>query len=373
MQHLEEGAIHAWLDGALSPDEAARAEAHVAECSRCASAVAEARGFIAASSRILTALDNAPRGVIPAVVPKKRADPLVWRLAATILVVAAGTLVVVRNYGSNERITSTSIDTATISRARTAVTDQPPAVMAPAVTTSPSRTAKAAPRGASPSPLSRKSLAPSARADIRTRENGALAGGIAARTSQNDSVTAFSGTPALTPETSSAGVAGALAMDAASEVKPLKIVATTRRIGEKITLYKVASGDTVTLTESIPMHLSEVVVTSAATSPMTAQATGKSAAAPSKERANTPAANAEPARATAPDSQRVAGASPSAVRALAAAQTPQTGIANAVHTITWTDSGTGSTLTLAGRMPEARLQEIRIIIERERAAARKNP
>lgn len=60
MQHLDEGTIHAWLDGALRPDEAARAEAHVASCSACADATAEARGLIAASSRILTALDNVP-------------------------------------------------------------------------------------------------------------------------------------------------------------------------------------------------------------------------------------------------------------------------------------------------------------------------
>src|SRR5687767_3685448 len=60
MQHLDEGTIHAWLDGELSADEAARAEAHVATCATCADAVAEARGFIAASSRILTALDNVP-------------------------------------------------------------------------------------------------------------------------------------------------------------------------------------------------------------------------------------------------------------------------------------------------------------------------
>ena len=66
MQHLDEGTIHSWLDGALSSEEAARAEAHVAECPQCAAAVAEARGFIAASSRILTALDHVPRGVVPA-------------------------------------------------------------------------------------------------------------------------------------------------------------------------------------------------------------------------------------------------------------------------------------------------------------------
>src|SRR6476620_7117002 len=101
MQHLDEGTIHAWLDGALSPDEAARVEAHVSECPQCAAAVAEARGFIAASSRILTALDNAPRGVIPAAAPARRIDPMVWRIAATVLVVATGTFVVL-NSGSSE-------------------------------------------------------------------------------------------------------------------------------------------------------------------------------------------------------------------------------------------------------------------------------
>jgi anti-sigma factor RsiW len=59
MQHPDEGTIHSWLDGALSADETARVEAHVKDCPECAAAVAEARGFIAASSRILTALDNA--------------------------------------------------------------------------------------------------------------------------------------------------------------------------------------------------------------------------------------------------------------------------------------------------------------------------
>ena len=50
IQHLDEGTIHSWLDGALSADEAARVEAHVKECAQCQAAVAEARGFIAASS-----------------------------------------------------------------------------------------------------------------------------------------------------------------------------------------------------------------------------------------------------------------------------------------------------------------------------------
>lgn len=65
MQHPDEGTIHAWLDGQLPRDEALEVEAHVAECRECADAVAEARGLIAASSRILTALDSIPREVVP--------------------------------------------------------------------------------------------------------------------------------------------------------------------------------------------------------------------------------------------------------------------------------------------------------------------
>jgi hypothetical protein len=65
MSHLDEGTIHAWLDGALPADEASRVEAHARECAQCAAMVAEARGFIAGASRIVSALDVVPGNVIP--------------------------------------------------------------------------------------------------------------------------------------------------------------------------------------------------------------------------------------------------------------------------------------------------------------------
>lgn len=65
MPHPDEGTIHAWLDGALSPAEARAFEEHVAGCAQCEAAVAGARGLLAASSRILSALDNVPAGVVP--------------------------------------------------------------------------------------------------------------------------------------------------------------------------------------------------------------------------------------------------------------------------------------------------------------------
>lgn len=56
--HLDEGTVHAWLDGELSAPVSAAVVRHVDECQECAALVAEARGLMAASSRILSALDD---------------------------------------------------------------------------------------------------------------------------------------------------------------------------------------------------------------------------------------------------------------------------------------------------------------------------
>lgn len=69
MKHPDEGMVHAWLDGALDDADAHELEAHVAECAECAPRVAEARGLIAASSRIVSQLDGVPARVVPMVVP----------------------------------------------------------------------------------------------------------------------------------------------------------------------------------------------------------------------------------------------------------------------------------------------------------------
>ncbi|HEY4304205.1 MAG TPA: zf-HC2 domain-containing protein [Gemmatimonadaceae bacterium] len=66
MSHLDEGTIHAWLDDALPADEAARVEAHARECAACAAMVAEARGFIAGASRLVSSLDVVRGNAIPA-------------------------------------------------------------------------------------------------------------------------------------------------------------------------------------------------------------------------------------------------------------------------------------------------------------------
>lgn len=65
MPRPDEGLIHAWLDGELDAAEAARVEKLVAEDAEWGAAAAEARGLVAASSRILGALDVVAGDVIP--------------------------------------------------------------------------------------------------------------------------------------------------------------------------------------------------------------------------------------------------------------------------------------------------------------------
>jgi hypothetical protein len=417
MQHLDEGTIHSWLDGALSADEAARVEAHVKECPQCAAAVAEARGFIAASSRILTALDNAPRGVIPVAASKKRVDPIVWRVAATLLVVAAGTLVVFRNGGREARIATTSADTsqnaftATSQNASTAVAPTAPAgdettrmsaeptplVRKPGNTgrgtttgslqpsAGPTEKSAAKVGAANALPPTSQALsalaprvvdqaevrAPASQPSLPARENQKVAAPVGGAVAGNISTSSgYAGRAAPTPQTlSPIRLRGATALDAAGEQFPLKVVGHPRKLGMMVTLYEVAPGDTVTFTEPVSLQLDAVVVTSVGIAePRARQSAGTASAAPAKR--------ADAAAVSAPDSQ-----SPTAVAgALAGARSdlvPATRVevVNGVTTINWVDAATGNMLKLSGRMPEERLQRIKIRIEQERAAeaAKKKP
>jgi hypothetical protein len=97
MPHPDEGLIHAWLDGELDAADAARVEALVASDPEWAAAAAEARGLLAASSRIVGSLDRVPANVIPKPVAAPRQVFLGrrWLLrAAAILVLIGGSAVV---------------------------------------------------------------------------------------------------------------------------------------------------------------------------------------------------------------------------------------------------------------------------------------
>ena len=343
MQHLDEGTIHSWLDGALSADEAARVESHVAECPQCAAAVAEARGFIAASSRILTALDHVPRGVVPAAAPVKWYNRAAWRAAAAVLVVAVGSLVVVTKDERNK-------------------------VAAPAASPRPTASKLQAPPTAMPvgqRAATASSITPTAEADFSGKQVGSVAQrnavtGKQARVENLDA--AIGANAAAAPQVGGAVTAtvqsalsgrvqGVVVTDsAAPEPALLKEVGHPRLIGAKVTLYEIAPGDTVTFTELSNVQLESVVTTGLSrTEPQARRSVEKSAA-----------------TATAP--AQVAAPSPP-VPSL------QVNVVNGLTTISWLEVTTGNVLKLSGRMSVERLKEIKLRIERERAAeaAKKKP
>ena len=374
MQHLDEGTIHSWLDGALSTDEAARAEAHVAECAHCQAAIAEARGFIAASSRILTALDNAPRGVIPAARPKKRdraaawvtrlrpADPMVWRVAATVLVVAAGTFAVVRNSPVTRRTTSSALPEAANQQSPRATAKQPDTFAAAAATPAPATPSSAnsiARRAGSPASnrtLNARALPPSVskkeapgatRTDVAAEVTGGAVNPVGSRAFEGKASAAPAPAAAAPPNvlaTARLRAADLAAMDALAE-SGLRQVDTRRAAGEKQTFYEVAAGDTVVLAEALTGELSQVV------------ASGANIARPTA-----PAAGAIRTRAAA----KLGGGADTTPTGAAATFAEG---ANGTNTLTWKDSTSGPVMKLSGRHTHAELEQIKLRIERARAAA----
>jgi len=357
MQHLDEGTIHAWLDGALSPDEAALVEAHVAECPQCATVVAEARGFIAASSRILTALDHVPRGVVPAAPQVQWYNRRAWRAAAAVLIVAVGSLVVVRNSEQDKIATATTADSIKAPLEAMTQSQDPTAPTSPGT----AMTKLPAPHSAMPPKQSVAAFGAaaaarsSAEADLsRKSVGGASASNVAARERARDAVadTGIGGYAAAVPQAGAsvtaaprpaASVAGTTMLQStAADQAPLKVVGKPRMIGATVTLYEIAPGDTVTFIEASNVQVDALVVTGATRAePQARRSAAKSAAA-------APTQIASPSPAGAP---------------------LQVEVANGVTTISWSDTATGNMLRLSGHMSVERLKEIKIRIERDRAAA----
>lgn len=375
MQHPDEGMIHSWLDGALSAEEATQMESHVATCPSCATAVAEARGFIAASSRILTALDDVPRGVVPAVPARKRDLRVLWRAAAAMLVVAGGSLVVMREGGQDTGIDNTATKEAVTLTQSAAAPSQDAAgtsaVSAPARTDE--RTSSQPPAAVQAKPISTPSRASEGRtarsveedlskqSDIRrAKEPASVAAG---RTRVVDAVAPGTGTSQLQAKVVLPEI----------EATPLKVLKVERTIGSRRTTYEIAPSQTVTLTEPEPVQRSEVGMTAGRAAAQRQATTGSGARAVQPMAAEAASAPPPPT----PMMESRAGADSTSVRneassaAKASPTSPSAAFVAVSNTISWRDPLTGKTLTLSGSLSVERLQEIRKRIERERAPANK--
>lgn len=162
--HPEQGTLQAWIEGQLDSAEHERIEAHLAECARCREAVAEARGLIAGASRIVAALDGAPAGVVPSRrqfgARRPRFVPVRWAAAAAVLLFAATSVVVSREFTSRGSGFPTAAN-------ETAAPSEEGLAGTPAM--APAAVPQQVPQTIATVPEARRSAAPSAREPINTR------------------------------------------------------------------------------------------------------------------------------------------------------------------------------------------------------------
>jgi hypothetical protein len=94
VQHADEGTLHSYLDGELTPAEVMELERHLSVCAPCRAKFTEAKRFLGVADELIPLLDTVPAGTrSPATAPKgKRPWPirpaaLAW---AASIVLAAG-------------------------------------------------------------------------------------------------------------------------------------------------------------------------------------------------------------------------------------------------------------------------------------------
>ncbi len=205
MQHLEEGTVHAWLDGELAADEAERVARHVAECTECAALVAEARGVVAGASRIVSSLDAGPAGVVPraqTASPAKRRGwyrfaltPARMSIAATILVAAGVTLTLRRRHVGGDDVPRSRMIDSPIAAPQVAaplrIADSTSAAPAPAAAPSP-------PPPATPAPSARKGAAAAGKpVGMPTHSTADMGAPVAEKTSEEKKQSATQPSAAL--------------------------------------------------------------------------------------------------------------------------------------------------------------------------------
>jgi hypothetical protein len=321
MQHPDEGTIHAWLDGQLSETEAATVESHVNGCADCAAAVAEARGFIAASSRIVSALDIVPGGVIPAPRPVQRRwyQSTQLRAAAAVAFLAGASLLVLR-----DRATVPVDDT----ELRAVASPKAVAGQQPATVVVPSGADGSQRRIAITEPKRETQQRPQAPAASVTREpKPALLKVdpvvVTGRTAEED----FTGR----------GLAAGAAVAATDAVADFRFVRTdSSTVGVKVSVYSLADGTEITLTESAMTPLAAPGVSALSTA-----------------RARELRASKSVANAAAPPPAAIADQRAEAVSQLA------------IEAVSWTDSVTRRSFTLRGRTTREKLLELKAKLENQ--------
>ncbi|MGI8619905.1 MAG: anti-sigma factor family protein [Gemmatimonadaceae bacterium] len=277
-QHPDEGTLHAYMDGELPRGEAEALEAHVAECASCSTALAEARGLVAAASRTIIALDAAPSSArtmaargSAAATRRSAVRPPIFRVpyarAAALLLLVGGTALVIDRSGTvgrkeNPRTEALLADAAPRDEASGAATPEAAIMTAPANAAQPAeRELSTGAVGAGSSPPAVRTTAPRlAAAGVATdaatggrRAERTMAPAVPAPLAAGQDIASATSQkqPVVSTETALAGVVAAappppLAREATlSEAAAASAPMTVARV----THYRTSGGKILTLTQ----------------------------------------------------------------------------------------------------------------------------
>ena len=107
MSHVDDGTLHAYLDGELASVERARLEAHVAECGGCRTRLEEERALIARAGGLL-ALAQPPERAAPPLHQLRR-PRLAWRLRVPVAWAASVVLALGLGYYARGGMTGSAL------------------------------------------------------------------------------------------------------------------------------------------------------------------------------------------------------------------------------------------------------------------------
>jgi hypothetical protein len=156
MSHVDDGTLHAYLDGELTPVERARLEAHVAECGACRDRLAEERALIERASSLLGLAQPPERAAPP--LHQLRRPSVVWRLRVPVAWAATVVLAVGLGYYAGDRTSDRTSMSAAPEPVAMRAADSSVVDRAGYVGTSPSRL-YTPPRAQSPAPPRTRPLA----------------------------------------------------------------------------------------------------------------------------------------------------------------------------------------------------------------------
>ncbi|MEP6509827.1 MAG: zf-HC2 domain-containing protein, partial [Gemmatimonadales bacterium] len=369
MQHPDEGMIHTWLDGELPAEESAAMESHVATCQQCASAVAEARGFMAGASRIVSALDIVPGGVIPVAKPRQKPwyASSQFRAAAAVLVVAGASLLVVKkenptqlvlapvNAPLAERAATPSAQTGTTNSAATLASPEPAVE---------DRAQSVAPVEASSDPLAKESAATAkarqnaaekaspvndvARRDevARSDQKDALTGKVGGAATGFATATAQATTKAFEQRKTSDAVKPTIATGGSGMSEPRLIRVDSAKTPRQ-SFYAMASGATLVLTEIEAPEFA-------------GRGASEAAPAPARKTMGAPRNAPTTTRAMSPPSAPV----PDPMIPFPVGASSQAAAKATINTITWFDATGLRRYILSGPVPVADLEAARVILQK---------